>query len=371
MSDNTKKIIKKDKIWHKQQEIILKRWSEIGSSYRFMHDRSYLKYQSRNLKFAIPVIVISTITGTANFAQSSFPASWSIYVPLVIGFFNLLAGLITTIAQFLRVSELLEGHRAATIAYSKLSRNISVELSLPRQERNMNGVEFVNSCRVEMDRLIEQSPNIPMGILKTFNKKFGKTHFYKPEILNIMPVDIYIDDEKDKMELELLKIKNEEKLKRELINTENLRRKTFLQEYEQKNSIDHNINMKLIEDKKNMKKNNIDANSVTGGLTKFISKLQMADKNNDIITPSSSNTTDNNLDANSVDNSDDNSDDNSVGNNETILNNEGNEDNEEKEDNETKETYDDNEIILDDMNGHDELSTRIDILVYDTSSNEQ
>ena len=120
-----------NKIWHSQQEQILKKWSEIGSSYRFMHDKAYLKYQSRNLKFALPVIVISTITGTANFAQASFPIQWATYVPLVIGFFNLSAGLITTIAHFLRVSELLEGHRAATIAYSKLSRNMRYRIVPP------------------------------------------------------------------------------------------------------------------------------------------------------------------------------------------------------------------------------------------------
>ena len=63
--------------------------------------------------FALPVIVISTITGTANFAQGSFPDAWKEFVPLGIGFFNLSAGLITTVAQFLRVSELLEGHRSS------------------------------------------------------------------------------------------------------------------------------------------------------------------------------------------------------------------------------------------------------------------
>ena len=52
---------------------------------------------------------------------------------------KLAAGLITTVAQFLRVSELLEGHRAASIAYSKFSRDISVELSLPIRERTTNG----------------------------------------------------------------------------------------------------------------------------------------------------------------------------------------------------------------------------------------
>ena len=112
----------------------------------------------------------------------------------------MLAGLITTIGQFLRVSELLEGHRAATIAYSKFSRNIAVELSLPREERNVDGSEFINNSRSELDRLIEQSPNIPMDILHKFGKKFDNDGFTKPDILKITPVDIYIDDEKEKLE---------------------------------------------------------------------------------------------------------------------------------------------------------------------------
>lgn len=89
----------KKNIWHKQQEKVLKEWSEIGASYRYMHDRAYTMYNSQNLRFALPVIIISTVTGTANFAQGSFPVSWQTYVPLGIGFLNLTAGLITTIAQ--------------------------------------------------------------------------------------------------------------------------------------------------------------------------------------------------------------------------------------------------------------------------------
>ena len=94
-----------------------------------------------NFRFALPVIVISTIT-VHQLRTGSFPSSWQSYVPLGIGFLNLSAGLITTIAQFLRVSELLEGHRAAAIAYSKFSRNISVELSLPVEDESM--LEILN-----------------------------------------------------------------------------------------------------------------------------------------------------------------------------------------------------------------------------------
>ena len=279
---------KRPKQWHRQQEHILKKWSEIGSSYRFMHDRAYIKFQSRNLKFALPVIVISTITGTANFAQPSFPEDWQTYVPLVIGFFNLLAGLITTIAQFLRVSELLEGHRAATIAYSKLSRNISVELSLPREERNSDGAEFVNNCRSELDRLIEQSPNIPMDILKGFGKRFNKKQINKPDILDITPVDIFIDEEKEKKDKEIEDIKSQEKIRRELLNTENLRRKNLIKEIRLKDKIKNEKKEHILKTEKIRKKESINMGDVTGKLDKFIKKLNTIGNQDDIITPSTS-----------------------------------------------------------------------------------
>ena len=195
--------------WHTQQELILKRWSEIGSSYRYLHDKSFKKFNRQNMWFALPVIVISTITGTANFAQGSFPEAWKEFVPLGIGFFNLSAGLITTVAQFLRVSELLEGHRAASLAYSKFARNISVELSLPVKERTEDGSIFISNCRTELDRLIEQSPDIPEDIISAFVKRFPEPErdasgnptndydFFRPEILDIRPISIYRDKEEE------------------------------------------------------------------------------------------------------------------------------------------------------------------------------
>lgn len=196
-------------VWHKQQEQILKKWSEIGSSYRYLHDKSFQKFDRQNLWFALPVIIISTITGTANFAQGSFPDSWKSMAPLGIGFLNLSAGLITTVAQFLRVSELLEGHRAASIAYSKFARNISVELSLPIKERTEDGSVFITNCRSELDRLIEQSPDIPEDVLKKFVKRFPDPvydssknlvegyDFFRPDILDIKSINIYRDVEEE------------------------------------------------------------------------------------------------------------------------------------------------------------------------------
>jgi hypothetical protein len=286
--ENNKRNKEEEKIWHKQQETILKKWSEIGSSYRFMHDRSFTKYNTQNFRFALPVIVISTITGTANFAQGTFPISWQPYVPLGIGFLNLSAGLLTTVAQFLRVSELLEGHRAAAIAYSKFSRNISVELSLPRDERTTGGTEFVNACRNELDRLIEQTPNIPLEIIRRFGKRFKDTEFMKPEILNITSVEVYRDDKKEKAKDRLADIKQEEIIRKELLEGEQHRRNSIISEIMREQKLQQEIDQKQFEMTKRRKKDNIGIRSVEHSMKKLISKLQYAHKNNDILTPTNS-----------------------------------------------------------------------------------
>jgi len=180
--------------WNEQQELILKKWAEIASCYQWMHDRAYRVYREKNIRFALPVIVISTVTGTANFAQQSFPEAWKHYFIMGIGTLNLLAGLITTISQFLRINELQEGYRVAEVGFSKLSRNIEVILDLPIKYRNVHGDSFLESCKQEYDRLIEQSPIIPKNIVMIFNKKFKKKKFAKPNLISISEVTIFHEE---------------------------------------------------------------------------------------------------------------------------------------------------------------------------------
>ena len=277
------------KVWHKQQEKVLKQWAEVGASYRYMHDRAYIQYNSQNMRLALPVIIISTITGTANFAQGSFPASWQTYVPLGIGFLNLTAGLITTIAQFLRVSELLEGHRAATISYSKFSRNISVELSLPYDQRTCGGLEFINKCRSEIDRLIEQSPNIPLSIVKQFGKKFQEYDFVKPQILEICGVDVYEDDADEiaRREQEILekhKKHEEEIIEKARQRRESLKEELALEEQKKKAELEN-----ILKHRKKQKKKEIGIGHISNNMSKLMRSLNSS-KSNNIMKPLSSDT---------------------------------------------------------------------------------
>ena len=189
--EQEKKVAARTKEWYKAQENILRVWGEAAACYRFMNYRAFLMYKKSSMSFTLPVIILSTITGTANFAQEQFPESIRPMVPSIIGGMNLIAGLIATIMQFLKINELMESHRVASQSYGKLSRTIRLELALPLSERSMDGRDMVDLMRAEYDRLIEQSQPIPTPILDEFEKEFKNSKIFKPEIMHIQPIEPY------------------------------------------------------------------------------------------------------------------------------------------------------------------------------------
>ena len=198
--------------WSPQQEQILKTWGEASACYRYMHNHAFLIYKKQNMHFSLPVIILSTVTGTANFAQSSFPASIRGAAPAMIGGLNLIAGIIATVMQFLKISEMMEGNRVASLQYGKLSRTIRLELTLPLEERSCDGSTMIDTCRAEYDKLIEQSPPIPYFVIQAFEKQFpDDSGIFKPEIMHIQPIDMFISEDEmgNELKKDLNAIRNE------------------------------------------------------------------------------------------------------------------------------------------------------------------
>ena len=88
-----------------------------------------------------------------------------------VGGVNIFAGILSTLQNFLRYAELMEGHRVAEVSWSKFSREISVELALEPEIRKP-AFDFLTVSRAEYDRLIEQSPTIDDNIIAQYNYKF-------------------------------------------------------------------------------------------------------------------------------------------------------------------------------------------------------
>ena len=127
--ENARALVKtvEEKIeWTIEHEKILTEWADKAMCYKWLHSRANSMYSRLNAWYTIPVIVISTLTGTANFAQERVPLEYQNYFVMVVGAFNITAGIITTIQQFLKITQLNEAHRVSSISWDKFYRNIKI-----------------------------------------------------------------------------------------------------------------------------------------------------------------------------------------------------------------------------------------------------
>jgi len=175
--------------WTEENEMILVEWCDVAQCYKWLNNRAHASYSYMHAWFTIPAIVLSTISGTASFAQTSLPTSYQSYSPMAIGSINIFIGILTTVQQYLKISELNEAHRVSSISWDKFARNIRIELAKKPDER-MRCEHFLKINRQEFDRLMETSPLLSTSIVKEFENNFKNNPDFKdvrkPDICNVI-----------------------------------------------------------------------------------------------------------------------------------------------------------------------------------------
>ena len=211
--------------WTQEHEEILIEWADKAMCYRWLHSKSNALYSNLNTWYTIPVIVLSTLTGTANFAQDRVPITYQSYFVMLVGSLNILAGIITTIQQFLKITQLNEAHRVSSISWDKFYRNIKIELAKHPKER-IDVKQMIKMSKEEYDRLMETSPAIPEKIILAFKEKFNTSDAFKtiikPEICDILiPTNDFRnpwfnEENKNKLQNEQLQLRftKEQKIKK-------------------------------------------------------------------------------------------------------------------------------------------------------------
>ena len=192
----------RESYWKEEEEDLLLQWADKAQCYQWLHIRSRDVYQKKNSWYTIPVIVISTIVGTASFAQDRFPEEDRKYVAMGVGSLSIVAGIISTVAQFLKVSELNEAHRIAALSWGKFFRSVKTEITRHPLDRGCPTV-LINAYKEEFDRLVEISPPVPKKIIVEFNNKFNtQTELTKPEICDsLVPTQAYEITEQERKEI--------------------------------------------------------------------------------------------------------------------------------------------------------------------------
>lgn len=177
--------------WSIQLEDLIAHEGEKCRGLAWIHQHAEQSLSRKNNVIQIPVIVLSTLCGTASVGSSALFGEGG-YSNIVIGFVSISVGILNTLGNYFAYARKSEAHHIAYLHYSKLFSWVAVELSLPRAER-MVPAEMLKQIRDEMERLAETTPSAPEPILREFNTKFkAYTDVARPiETNGLQKISIY------------------------------------------------------------------------------------------------------------------------------------------------------------------------------------
>ncbi len=177
--------------WHESHELVLVELSEEAQISAHLHKRAYEHYSRRNVQFQMPVIVLSVLSGSANFISSSSKfADYQPYIVLGVGGVSILTSIISSVSQFLKLGEFAEGHRIAYSSWEKYYARVSIQLKLKRENRDPAN-DFTSTAQAEYLRLKEMSPDVPTHIATNVRRKNKATlrNLHAPvEVTGFRPV---------------------------------------------------------------------------------------------------------------------------------------------------------------------------------------
>ena len=187
--------------WDDSIESILAELGDEAQINAYLHKMSNVYFASKNIKFQLPIIILSALSGTGNFISNNFP-NYQQTIILAIGGISIFTSILSSVAQFLKVSQLSENHRISYLAWEKFYSTIKFQIRQRRESRD-NLRDFISLVIPEYQRLKEISADIPKHICEKVKKRKKNLHKMQvPYLINgFHPVIPYkeekIEDEDD------------------------------------------------------------------------------------------------------------------------------------------------------------------------------
>lgn len=164
---------KKDEI-----EGILKDWLIRAKDATWLHLQSFRWFRRMNHGFMIPIILLSTVSGSVNLVVGSMGNATQCddrvnYMQIAIGIMGMSTAAMTAIYNFLKVPQRVERHDMFKNEFDRLAREILVESTLLETDaQNYVSIGVIlRKMQEEFDRLGEKAPPIPNMIEKRLLKE--------------------------------------------------------------------------------------------------------------------------------------------------------------------------------------------------------
>jgi len=168
--------------WSVDLEQYFKHVGERSQCLAILHGHAERLFGDRKTKLELPVIVLSAVTGFLSVGSAQIFQGWS-YTPVVLGVSSLFVSVLNTVGSYFAWSKRQEGHRIAAIQYAKSYRFLTIELSLPRDER-MTAHDLLKKVKDDVDRLAEVSPPLPPESIQFFKANYREHNVARPEEAN-------------------------------------------------------------------------------------------------------------------------------------------------------------------------------------------
>ena len=187
----------KDIVWDVSLEAIFSELGDEAQINAFLHKKANEYYTRQNIKYQLPIIVLSALSGSGNFISANFP-DYANLIVLGIGGVSIFTSIISSVAQFLKVSQLSENHRISYLSWEKFHSTIKFQLKRRKDSRD-NIRDFLSLIIPEYQRLKEISNDIPVHICDQVKKnKKNLSKMQIPYMLNgFHPVVPFKEDDED------------------------------------------------------------------------------------------------------------------------------------------------------------------------------
>lgn len=151
---------KRESPWTSDVVKLLRAWSARAEASADAHYELSTRLSRSNIRFGVPVVVLTTFVGTSVFATLQHPVNLALKI--TVGMVSVLAALLASLQTFLRFGERAEKHRTAAEAWAALKRDMEAMIALHPTYPESRGdpKKYLDEVRQRFAQIAQQSPEM-------------------------------------------------------------------------------------------------------------------------------------------------------------------------------------------------------------------
>ncbi|MGD6932834.1 MAG: SLATT domain-containing protein [Candidatus Bathyarchaeia archaeon] len=136
------------------------------------HLRAAAYYTQRGRMLGVPVVILTTIIGTAVFTSIAANSQGSIALQVTAGLLSMAAAALSSLYTFLNYGGLAERHRTAAVKYGNLRREVEQLLCFMNNKNDLEAT--MENIRTRWDSVDFEAPEIPQKIHDKVRRQLSK-----------------------------------------------------------------------------------------------------------------------------------------------------------------------------------------------------